>query len=301
VLNSLALALVCAGFATVLGIVIGAARLSSNWLAARLAALYVEVFRNVPALLQVFFWYYVVLRMLPGPREAIAVFDLAFLSNRGLYLPAPRFGVGALLALGAVAGAALLILPRGSGPHCAHRVRGLRGLAWVLAISGLAGLGLTASWDVPQLGRYTYAGGARLLPEFLAVALGLSFYNAAYIAEITRGGIQSVVAGQREAALSLGLDAIQTLRFVVLPQALRVMLPPLASIYVNLFKASSIGAAVGYPEVVSVMVGTTNNLVGRPVEIMALTLAVYASVSLVAAGLMNRYHARLERDPEMRQ
>ncbi len=300
-LNTLVLAAAASAGATLLGLLVGTARLSRNWLVAKLATAYVELFRNIPALLQIFFWYLVVLRSLPSFRDSLALAEHVFLNNRGLFFPSLALvgGAGWLLA-GLVLGAlAWFTLTRVAGQRSGRgglltRLAGpllLAGCVWLFA--SLAGL----QWqlEIPQPGRFGYTGGLVLMPEFLALVAGLSIYNASYISEIVRSGFLSLPIGQSEAAQALGLSRWQRFRLVLLPQALRAMLPPLTTVYLNLFKATSLAAAIAYPEVVSVFVGTVNNLVGQPVMIMAMTLAVYVLVSLLIAAVMNRYNRRIAR------
>ena len=298
-LNTLVLAFAASACASVLGLVIGLCRLSSNWLLARMATAYVELFRNIPSLLQIFFWYFFVLRTLPPFRDSVILPWGAVLNNRGLFLPGPALqGHGAVIVLAVLA--ALLAI--GMLRHWYRRrlyeqgrtfplflVSALLLMGLPLLATTLAGMG----WELPRPGRFGYEGGLVLLPEFLALVCGLSMYNATYISEVVRSGFASVPRAQLEAAESLGLGRGLALRLVILPQALRVMLPPLTTIYLNLFKSTSLAAAIAYPEVVSVLVGTVNNLVGQPVSIMAMTLVVYASISLCIALLLNAYGRRL--------
>jgi len=300
-LNTLLLAGVAIALSSLLGFFIGVARLSSNWLVARLATVYIETFRNIPVLLQIFFWYFVVLRALPRSRDSIAIFDAVFINNRGLFFPSLTFeprawliGVSTLLAI-----ALSFALARWNKAR--QDKTGMRTRIYLPVLLLLIGLpaattvlsGVPFAVDVPTLGRFSYEGGMVLIPEFMALAVGLSVYNATYIAEIVRSAFQAISRGQTEAADSLGLSRAATLRLVVLPQALRIMIPPLTTVYLNLFKATSLAAAIAYPEVVSVFVGTVNNLVGRPVEIMAVTLVVYVFISLCIAMFMNWYNRRI--------
>lgn len=299
-LNTVLLAACAIVLATMLGLLLGVARLSHNWLAAKLALVYIETFRNIPSLLQIFFWYFVVLRSLPRTRDSLSLLDLIFLNNRGLFIPAPRADDhgGIILVAAVVAG---LLLAGAFGRW--NRRRAYRTgrylpffLPTVLLIVGppLLFLCLTGVlWDIPRPGRFSYEGGLVLLPEFMALVAGLSMYNATYISEIVRSGFLSVPRGQLEAAESLGLARPLVLRLIVFPQALRVMLPPLTTVYLNLFKSTSLAAAIAYPEVVSVLVGTVNNQVGQPVTIMVMTLAVYVFISMCIALLMNIYHRRV--------
>ncbi len=288
-------------FATILGFIIGIARLSNNWLISRLAAVYIETFRNIPLLIQLFFWYFVVLKSLPQVRNSISFFDSVFLSNRGLYIPSPIFENGfiytGIAILAGIIGS--LILKKWArkrqektGQTFPVFLSSL-GLIILLPIIVLFLSGNPLSWEIPKLGRFNIQGGASLIPELFALLLGLSIYTAAFIAEIVRSGITAVSHGQTEAALSVGLTPAQTLRLVVIPQALRVIIPPLTSQYLNLFKNSSLATAIGYPDLVAVFMGTTLNQTGQAVEIIAMTMAVYLTVSLLISMFMNWYNAKM--------
>ncbi|HZV19959.1 MAG TPA: ABC transporter permease subunit [Hyphomicrobiales bacterium] len=276
-LNTLLVAAIGIAFATVLGFGIGLARLAHNRPLRWLAAGYVELFRNLPLLLILFFFYFVILRQLPPPRQSYA-FGGTLLNNRGLFLPGPDFGSRDLW-LTLVASCCLFagILSRG-------RVR-----AAALGLGALAFASLAASVKVtwPELKGLSVSGGLRLIPEFVALAAALSIYTAAYIAEIVRAGIQSVSRGQVEAAEALGFSGWQTAWLVVIPQALRLIVPPLTSQYLNLTKNSSLAVAIAYPDLVSVFAGTTLAQTGQAVEIMAITMGVYLFLSLLTAGLLN--------------
>jgi general L-amino acid transport system permease protein len=290
-LNTLVLAFVSILMSSILGLTIGVSRLSHNWLLAKLATAYVEVFRNIPSLLQIFFWYFVVLRSLPGSRTSLQFLDCVFLNNRGLFLPFPTTGGGTIIIISLLG---LLLIGRGSRGR--SKSTPARWVGPAIGI-GLLGIGSVtagfAQWEVPALGRFSYEGGLVLMPEFLALTIGLSMYHATYISEIVRSGFESVPNGQVEAADALGMNRAQSLRLVLFPQALRVIIPPLTTVYLNLFKGTSLAAAIAYPEVVSVFVGTVNNLVGQPVAIMGMTLIVYAFVSLCIALIMNWYNRRI--------
>lgn len=296
-LNTLLLSALGIVFATLLGFVIGVARLSSNWLIRQWAAAYIETIRNVPLLLQIFFWYFAVLRPLPHPREAIELFGLAFLSNRGLVVPRPLLepGFGWLLTALAAGLIGCLLLRR----WLRRRAPGLRRWPWMLALLlGPAALvlllaGLPLGWELPEFQRFNFRGGLTLTPEFVALLVALATYTAAFIAEIVRAGIQSVGRGQREAAYSLGLPPALTLRKVILPQAMRVIVPPLTNQYLNLTKNSSLAAAIAYPDLVSVFAGTVLNQTGQAVEVIGVTMAVYLTISLAIAAAMNLYNRRV--------
>ena len=300
-LNTLVLAIASIAGASLLGLIVGTARLSRNWLVSRLATAYVEIFRNIPSLLQVFFWYLVVLRSLPAFRDSLSLGDAVRLNNRGLYLAWPDLGdagpwllAGLLLALFLVAGLARWARAhrQSTGKHfptALVSVALVLAVPWCLAVAAGADMG----WDIPRPGRFGYEGGLVVMPEFMALVAGLSIYNATYISEIVRSGFAAIPRGQVEAADALGLSRWLSFRLVLLPQALRVMIPPLTTVYLNLFKATSLAAAIAYPEIVSVFVGTVNNLVGQPVIIMGITLIIYVLVSLLIALFMNWYNRRL--------
>lgn len=300
-LNTLLVSALGIVVATLLGFVIGVARLSSNWLVARMAAVYIEVFRNIPLLLQIFFWYFAVLRALPAPRQSLALGDWAFLNIRGLYLPSPVPQPGAwsvLVALGVAVVAPILIA------RWARRRQEATGRAFPtfhVSLAILIGLPLIAflaagrplDWELPELRGFNYRGGLILIPELMALLVALSIYTAAFIAEIVRAGILSVNRGQTEAAYALGLRPGLTLRLVIIPQAMRVIIPPLTSQYLNLTKNSSLATAIGYPDLVAVFAGTTLNQTGQAVEVIAMTMAVYLTISLVISLLMNWYNRRV--------
>ena len=300
-LNTLLVAALGILIATLLGFVIGVARLSSNWLVARLAAAYIEIFRNSPLLLQIFFWYFAVLRALPAPRQSLSLGDWAFLNIRGLYLPSPLPQPGAWMVLvaliSAVVAAVLLV-------RWARRRQQATGQTFhtvYASIAILIGLPLIAyliagqplDWELPQLRGFNYSGGLVLIPELTALVIALSIYTASFIAEIVRAGILSVSRGQTEAAYALGLRPGPTLRLIVIPQALRVIIPPLTSQYLNLTKNSSLATAIGYPDLVSVFAGTTLNQTGQAVEVIAMTMAVYLTISLIISLYMNWYNKRV--------
>lgn len=300
-LNTLVLAAASIVGASLLGLVVGTARLSRNWLVSRLATAYVELFRNIPSLLQIFFWYLVVLRSLPGFRDSLSLGEAVRLNNRGLYLAAPDIvgaggwiAGGLLVAIGTIIGLSRWARQRrlASGrafPVTLTAVGLLIVVPWLAALIGGAQLG----WDIPQAGRFGFEGGLVVMPEFMALVAGLSVYNATYIGEIVRSGFAAIPRGQIEAADALGLSRWLSFRLVLFPQALRVIIPPLTTVYLNLFKATSLAAAIAYPEIVSVFVGTVNNLVGQPVIIMGITLIIYVLVSLAIALFMNWYNRRI--------
>jgi general L-amino acid transport system permease protein len=299
-LNTLLVSALAIVAATIIGFVIGLARLAPNWLVSRLAGAYVETIRNVPLLLQIFFWYFAVLRALPLPRGSVSFLGVAFLNNRGLYLPAPTESQGGgWVALAALAGVALIVL----AVRVAHtrRARGIPGAgalaagwggAVVLIVVVAWAVGFASGWARPHLAGFNFRGGVVLIPEFVALFVALSIYTAAYIAEVVRAGVLSVSRGQTEAAMALGLSRGQTLRLVVVPQALRVIIPPLTNQYLNLTKNSSLAAAIAYPELVSVFAGTVLNQTGQAVVVIGITMAVYLAISLAIAFAMNLYNRR---------
>ena len=300
-LNTLLVSALCIVFASVLGFFIGLARLSDNWLLRKLSTIYIEIFRNIPPLLQIFFWYFAVLRNLPGPRQAVSAFDLAFLSNRGLYIPSPQLGDGFIAFILAVVMAIVLSVGLFRFNKTYQIKTGQLRRTWPIAAVLIIGLPLLAQWlfgaalhwDVPALRGFNFRGGMVLIPELAALTLALSVYTSAFIAEIIRAGIQAVPYGQHEAARSLGLPNPVTLRQVIIPQALRVIIPPLTSQYLNIVKNSSLAAAIGYPDMVSLFAGTVLNQTGQAIETIAMTMSVYLIISLTISLLMNIYNRRI--------
>jgi len=296
-LNTLLVSAIAVVLATVLGFIMGIARLSRNWLVARLAAGYVELIRNVPLLLQLLFWYNAVLKSLPELRDSIAIRGGAILNNRGLFLPQPEFASGfaavlVALLLAIAAAVALRLWARRRQAETGAEVHVL----WP-AVALLCGLpvvafvaeGFPLAFRMPEIGRFNVQGGIEILPEFAALVLALAVYTAAFIAEVVRAGLLAVPLGQTEAAQALGLRAGSTLRLVVIPQAMRVIVPPLTSQYLNLIKNSSLAVAIGYPDLVQVFAGTVLNITGQAVEVIAITMAVYLAISLFTSLLMNLY------------
>jgi len=288
-------------FATILGFTIGIARLSRNWLVAKLASAYIEIFRNIPLLLQIFFWYFAVLRALPHPRQSLEFGDAVFLNLRGLYLPEPVFEQGFWLVGFFVLVAIILVMAlRRWAKHRFERT-GKPFPVFMVATALLLGLpllallvtGIPLSWNIPQFKGFNFRGGIVVIPELTALLFALSIYTAAFIAEIVRSGIQAINYGQTEAAYALGLRRSHTLRFVIIPQAMRVIIPPLTSQYLNLTKNSSLATAIGYPDLVAVFAGTTLNQTGQAVEIIAMTMAVYLTISLLISLFMNWYNRKV--------
>ena len=298
-LNTLLVAAIGVVLATILGFFVGIARLSRNWLVARLAGGYVELIRNLPLLFQLLFWYLAVLGTLPAPRQSISLFGEIFLNNRGIIVPAPVAGEGAgaviaVFALSVIAAIALRLWAK------RRQIRTGRqfplfwaGLALVLGppLVALVAMGFPIGFERPELRGFNFVGGVRLLPEFVALLLALTTYTAAFIAEVVRAGVLAVPRGQTEAAFALGLRRGLTLRLIVVPQALRVIVPPLTNQYLNLTKNSSLAVAVGYPDLFAVFAGTTLHQTGQAIEIIAITMAVYLAISLFTSALMNWYNA----------
>jgi len=280
---------------------IGIARLSRNWLLARLAEAYVELIRNLPLLFQLLFWYLAVLGTLPGPRQSISLFGEIFLNNRGIIVPAPVAGKGAgavvaVFAVSVIAIVALKLWARRLQIRTGRHVP----LLWIslalLVVPSLVALiatGFPIGFERPELRGFNFVGGIRLLPEFVALVVALTTYTAAFIAEVVRAGLLAVPRGQSEAAFALGLRRGLTLRLIIVPQALRVIVPPLTNQYLNLTKNSSLAVAVGYPDLFAVFAGTTLHQTGQAIEIIAITMAVYLAISLFTSALMNWYNARI--------
>jgi general L-amino acid transport system permease protein len=302
-LNTLLVSLIGIFFATLIGFIVALGRLSPNWLLARISGGYVELVRNLPLLFQILFWYLAVLAALPNPRQSVALFGSFFLNNRGLIIPRPIGEPGLepfALAL-TIAILASIALWRYSLWQLFQRGRMIK--IWPYVLGLLIGLplvstlifGVPVTFEVPVLKGFNFAGGARIIPEFVALTLALSTYTAAFIAEIVRAGILSVHKGQMEAGLSLGLARGAVLRLIVIPQALRVILPPLTNQFLNLTKNSSLAVAIGYPDLVSVFAGTTLSQTGQAIEIIGITMGVYLLISLVTSAIMSFYGWRLGR------
>ncbi len=303
-LNTLLVAGIGVFFATFLGFFIGVARLSSNWIVARVATAYVELIRNLPLLLQLLFWYIAVLRSLPEPRNSVGVGTSVFLNNRGLYVPKPVFAHDAWVVFAAFFIGIASAIAYGIHAHRKQAATGEQSPVISGSIGFIIGLPLLAwsvlafvtvnpiSFDMPIKGTFNLRGGLQVFPELVALTLGLVIYTAAFIAEIVRAGILAVSKGQTEAAHALGLRPGQTLRLVVIPQAMRVIIPPLTSQYLNLTKNSSLAVVIGYPDLVQVFMGTVLNQTGQAIECVAITMAVYLTISIATATFMNWYNAR---------
>ena len=300
-LNTLFVSVVGIVLATILGVTLGVARLSENWLLNRIAAGYVELMRNTPLLVQLFILYFAVFLQLPPVINTLSVGNVAFLNQRGVFLPGPQTAPTfpawlAFIAAGVVAAVASRVVARrleaagrptaGLGTWGTLAVVVLPALGWIV-------LGAPLTFDVPIRERFNFAGGLALSPEFSALLVGLVLYTAAFIGEVVRGGIQAVRRGQLEAARALGLSEGQVLRLVIFPQALRVIVPPLTSQYLNLAKNSSLAIAIGYPDLFKVG-QTMANQTGQPVPVIVLVMATYLTISLVTSALMNLYNQRVQ-------
>src|SRR5436305_5705252 len=302
-LNTLLVAVVGIFFATIIGFLVALGRLSPNWLLSRIAGGYVELVRNLPLLFQMLFWYLAVLGALPNPRQSVSIFDSFFLSNRGLVIPRPigTPGFEPFVAAVLIAIVTAFLLSRYSRRQLFQSGRVIK--VWPYVLGLLIGLpllsalifGLPVSFEIPVLKGFNFSGGSRVIPELVALALALSTYTAAFIAEIVRAGILSVHKGQMEAGSSLGLQRGSTLRLIVVPQAMRVILPPLTNQYLNLTKNSSLAVGIGYPDLFSVFAGTTLSQTGQAIEIIAITMGVYLTISLVTSAIMSFYGWRLGR------
>ncbi|MEZ8194808.1 amino acid ABC transporter permease [Vibrio cortegadensis] len=287
--------------ATAIGFTVGIARLSNNWLVSRFAAIYIEVFRNIPLLLQIFFWYFAVLQALPSARQSMSLGEAIFLNVRGLYFPAPIFEQGSAFVIaafiaGIIATLFISIWAKNKQKLTGQQTPLLRiafGLCIVIPTIIFFVMGQPITAEYPELKGFNFRGGISIIPELAALMLALSIYTASFIAEIVRSGINAVSHGQTEAAMSLGLPRARTLKLVVIPQALRIIIPPLTSQYLNLTKNSSLAMAIGYPDLVSVFAGTTLNQTGQAIEIIAMTMGVYLTLSILTSALMNIYNRKV--------
>lgn len=300
-LNTLLVAVIGIIASTVLGFILGIARLSKNWLVANIAAVYVEVTRNIPPLLQLFIWYFAVLKVMPPVKQSLNFGDLFFLNGRGLYGPTPIFDDRFVWTLVAVVVAIVASVMVRQWAKRRLESTGQRSPVFLMMLLILLGLplavflisGTHVTWNVPALSGFNFKGGFAAPPELTALVVGLSIYHATFIGENVRAGIQAVSHGQTEAAQSLGIKDNDRLRLVIIPQAMRVIIPPTTSEYLSLTKNSSLGAAIAYPELVSIFAGTALNQAGRAIEIVGMTMAVYLTFSLLTSFLMNVYNARV--------
>ena len=296
-LNTLLVAAIGVFFATIVGFVMGIARLSKNWVISKMATVYIELVRNIPLLLQIFFWYFAVLRALPQPRQSVELGAGTFLNNRGLFMAKPIFEEGSGLIGYALIVAIIAVIVLSRWAKKRQMATGQRfpvlwtslGLLIGLPFAALVVTGFPVHFDIPGLKGFNFAGGMKVIPEFVGLLLALTIYTGAFIAEIVRAGILAVNHGQTEAASALGLRPGPTLRLVIIPQAMRVIIPPLTSQYLNLTKNSSLAVAIAYPDIVSVG-GTILNQTGQAIEVIGIWMVIYLSLSLITSMFMNWYN-----------
>jgi len=304
-LNTLLVSIIGIFFATVLGVVVGISRLSSNYLISKLAEIYVEIFRNIPLLLQIFFWYFAALRALPLPKEAISFFDVSFLTIKGFFVPKLVWTNFSVLFYSLVAAIVSIVFIYIYGKR-KQEATGQRIPVFLISVGLLLILPLVVSFlgrvgldfEIPSLVQHSetifnFKGGINIIPELMALALALSLYTATFIAECVRAGIMGVTKGQKEAAASIGLTPGQILRLVVMPQALRIIIPPTTNQYLNLTKNSSLAAAIAYPDLVLVFAGTAMMQTGRAIEIVSITMLTYLSLSIAISIFMNWYNKKI--------
>jgi len=294
-LNTLIISFISIILASILGLIIGIARLSKNWLISKLSAAYIDLFRNIPILLQILFWYNVVLATLPSPRKSIELFGSMFLNNRGFYVPKPAMNATTLSVLFSILFVFVFIFFLNRWANKRHEATGeefpvaLTGIGLIIVAPILAYFisGADFAFSYPKLRGFNFTGGKTFYPEFLALTFALTIYTATFIAEAIRSGIEAVNKGQKEAAASIGLSGYQSLKLVILPQAIRIAIPPTINQYLNIVKNSSLATAIGYPELVTVFAGTSLNQVGQAIEIISMTMLVYLVISLAVSALLN--------------
>jgi len=294
-LNTLIVTFASIVLATILGLILGVLRLSKNWLIRKLSAAYIETFRNIPVLLQILFWYNVVLRSLPSPRQSIDFFGDIFLNNRGLYIPQPSLNTTTISIIISVFIVFIFLFFLNKWANKRQELTGedfpvlLTGIGLLIVVPFLTYFisGANFNFSHPHLAGFSFQGGKQFYPEFVALTLALTIYTGTFIAEAVRGGIEAVKKGQKEAAASIGLSHYQALKLVILPQAIRIAIPPVINQYLNILKNSSLATAIGYPEIVTIFAGTTLNQVGQAIEIIAITMLVYLVISLVVSALLN--------------
>ena len=304
-LNTILVSVIGIIFATIIGVVVGIARLSSNYLIERTAAIYVEFFRNIPLLLQIFFWYFAALRALPLPEKAEPIFGVFFLTIKGFFVPAfvwnnlDIFIYSVIAAIIAIVFVRLYAKKKQENQGIQTPVLSISiGLLIILPLLSFFLGGVDASVEIPvieQLSKtsFTFKGGLKLPPELISLALALSLYTATFIAECVRAGVQGVSKGQKEAAASIGLTPNQVLKLVVMPQALRIIIPPTTNQYLNLTKNSSLAAAIAYPDLVLVFAGTALMQTGRAIEIVSITMLTYLTLSITISIFMNWYNKKI--------
>ena len=297
-LNTLLVAGIGILFATIIGFAFGIMRLSSNWLVAKISESYIEIIRNIPLLLQIFFWYFAVLRALPKPKQSIEFMDSIFLNNRGLFVPDPNVGEGSsilfyLFWLSVIISIGIFVWAKKRQNKTGKTFPAFfTSMALIVGTftATLAVLGFPISFEYPELKGFNFKGGMKLIPELVALTFALAMYTAAFIAEVVRAGIQSVSKGQTEAARSVGLKEGLVLRLIIIPQALRVIVPPLTNQYLNLTKNSSLAAAIAYPDLVLVFAGTALMQTGQAIEIIGMVMGVYLFLSLFTSVVMNLFN-----------
>lgn len=300
VLNTLKVSSVGIILTIILGTVVGVARLSSNWLVSRFAAAFIEVLQNIPVLLQLYFWYSIFHDSLPGPRQSLNPIAGFFLNNRGFYFPIPisHPAIGRIGLVLALSGLAVYFLRRWARRRQDRTGQSFpiwsvsAGMITVLPLMTWLISGAPTALDIPHLSGFNFEGGGSVSPEFAALLLGLVLYTSAFVAEIVRAGIQAISRGQTEAAMSIGLKPSHVLTLIILPQALRVIIPPLTSQMLNLTKNSSLAVAIGYPDLVSVA-NTTINQTGQAIEGVAIIMVVYLCFSLLTSAFMNWYNKKM--------
>ena len=305
-LNTLLVAGIGILFATIIGFTVDIMRLSSNWLIAKIAEAYVEILRNIPLLLQIFFWYFAVLRALPKPKQSLELYDSFFLNNRGLFIPDTVFGEGSsiifyLLWLTIIISIGIFIWAKRRQNRTGERFPAFYvSTALILGtfFISLAATGFPVSFEYPELKGFNFKGGIKLIPELVALTFALAMYTASFIAEVVRGGIMAVSKGQTEAAKSVGLKQNLILRLIIIPQALRVIVPPLTNQYLNLTKNSSLAAAIAYPDLVLVFAGTALMQTGQAIEIIGMVMGVYLFLSLFTSLIMNLFNRFMKVDGE---
>ncbi|WP_027721171.1 amino acid ABC transporter permease [Maridesulfovibrio zosterae] len=300
VLNTLLVSALSIVFSSILGLFLGIIRLSPNWLVSHLAGAYTEMIRNVPLLLQILFWYLAILAPLPGPRKSLDLGGIIYLCNRGLQIPSPEFlpGFGITFAVFLLATAISIALivwnrrrQRNTGKHIPAYLISLC-IIIVLPMISYYTTGSPVHWDIPKLKGFNFSGGITVLPELIALTLALSLYSATFIGEYIRSGIMAVNKGQTEAAYALGYRPGLAYRLIIIPQAMRVAIPPLISQYLTLIKNSSLAVVIGYPDLIHVFAGTALNQSGQSVEIISITMIIYLSLSLVISLFMNWYNKK---------
>ena len=300
-INTLVVAFIGIILSTLIGLLIGIARLSNNYLVAKLAGGYIELFRNIPILLQILFWYNLFINIFPHPKQSFAFFDIMFLNQRGLYLPKPIPEDGFMVVVLALLVGLIASYFVKKFYKKKHELTGVHTSTWPFSIALIIGLpiivflvlGSPLQFDISVLGKFNLKGGMNVVPEFLALTFALSVYTATYIAEAIRSGIEAVDKGQKEAAAAIGLTPTQSLKLIILPQALRVAIPPTINQYLNLTKNSSLATAIGYPELMSAFGGTVLNQVGQAVEILAMAMLVYLVISLFISILLNYVNKKM--------